>query len=264
MKKLSLLTFVLFSPIICYGQSEPNKSIKPFLIFPNTQSPDGQYAVAWGLPKHPDVWAKVCQFEQEHPADTELTEEGSKQAEAVFQSVDDVSQDVENYIVDVRDGKIVRKLDCLRAPGVTAERELEPEYWIAGGRPNRHDLEVVWSRAGNLVLVDHTYRWDCVTFCAVPIRDGKAGPPVDLNKKLGGAVRNFVAKSFPRGSGYSKNDVNVSFDDVQQLSDTRFSTHAEAGMGKSSWSAGAIVDFTLTPSDERTSLKVLDVHEAKE
>jgi hypothetical protein len=253
------LGFVLF-PTVCRSEDENPNAVKPYLVFEETKSPDGRHAVAWGLPKHPDVWAKVWQFDQEHPADTELSDENSKQAHEVFESVSNVAQDVENYIVDLGEGKIIRKLDCPRAPGVTAERELEPEYWGGGFyHPNRHFLEVVWARAGNLVLVNHTYRWDCVTFCAVLIRADKPALAVDLNKKLNEVVGNFVAKSFPRHFQYSKKDLNICFSEVRQLSDTRFSAHVEAVVEKYWSSDGAIIDFALTPSAAGVTLKVLDV-----
>lgn len=262
---ISLAFFLVVPTVFCAENEQPHEA-KPFLVLDGTGSPDGRYAVAWGLPRHPDVWASVSRFEREHPAGTKLTEEDSKQVDAVFESVDGVAQDVENYIVDVRDGKIIRKLDCPRAPGVTADRELEPDYWgVAGRHPNRHDLEVIWSRAGDLVLVNHTYRWDCVTFCAALIRDGKAALLLDLNKKLSEAAFNFVAKS-PLPRGYSKKDLNVSFSDTEQLSEFKFWTNAEVGAGKSGEvGGGGAINFTLTPARENgLMLKVLDVHWAKE
>jgi hypothetical protein len=250
---------VLFAPAISYSQTGSPNEAKPFLVFAGTQSPDGRYAVAWGLPKHPDVWANVCQFERAHVTGSERTDEDSKQSNEVFESVSDVAQDVENYIVDLHEGKIIRKLDCPRTPGITADRELEPEYWLAGYQPNRHDLEVVWSHGGDFVLINHTYRWDCVTFCAVSIRDGKVGPPLDVNKKLREAVCNFVARSFPRGSRYTKKDLDVSFSNVEQVSDTKFSAHAEGVVGKEWSSDGANIDFSLTLSRGSLVLTVLQV-----
>ena len=102
---------------------------------------------------------------------------------------------------------------------------------MAGIRPNRHDLEVVWSKAGDLVLVNHTYRWDCVMFCAVSMIDGRPGHELDLNKQLGDAVRTFVAKSSADFPG-SKSDLNVAFSGLKQNSDTRFSVHADDGHGQ--------------------------------
>ena len=114
------------------------------------------------------------------------------------------------------------------------------------------------------VLVNHTFRWDCVTFCALLIRDGKVSSSLDLNKKLGAAVRPFVAKSFPRGSGYSKNDLNVCFSDVKQLSETKFSAHVEAEMEKKWSSEGIAVNFKVIRSNEGTILKAADIRVLRE
>src|SRR6266446_562847 len=145
---LTISVLILLTPAISYSENNATNSSKSFLTFPNTESSDGHYGVAWGLPKHPDVWAKVRRVAEQYPA--------GAVDEEVFDSVNEVAQDVENYIVDVRAVTIIHKLQCPRAPGVTSDRKLEPEYWIVGdGRPNRHDLEVVWSRRNDFVLINH-------------------------------------------------------------------------------------------------------------
>jgi hypothetical protein len=258
---MGTLSFLLFAPVAGPSQTDASGGTKPYLVLKDTASPDGRYAVAWGLPTHPDVWAKVCEFERLHPADVDLNEEDRKQAHELFESVAEVANDVENYLVDVRDGKIIHKLDCPRNPQVP--RTLEPEYWSAAGTaPNRHSLEVVWSQTGNLVLVNHTYRWDCLTFCAILVREGKVGSSLDLNNKLGAAVRTFAAKSFPRG--YSKNNLNVSFSEVKQLGETKFSAHVEAVFEKE-WSSDPIlVNFTLLAPKNSTTIKVADIRVRKD
>ena len=242
---ITALSFFLFAPAICHSEEDATSGTKPYLLFEGTSSSDGRYAVAWGLPKDPELWTKVCEFERQHPHDTELNEEGLKQLNELLDTVAE-EEDLENYIVDVRDGKIIHKLDS-------------SYYSIAGRRPSHHDLEVVWSHAGDLVLVNHTYRYDCLAFCALMVRDGKVGPSLDLNKKLGDAVRIFVAKSFPRGAGYSKEALDVSFSDIKQLSGSKFTAHAESVIGKE-WSGdGTTVNFTVIASTERRTLKVADI-----
>jgi uncharacterized protein YecT (DUF1311 family) len=95
--------------------------VKTFLVFPDTESPNGRYAVAWGLPKHPEVWAKVCRFSEQRPPGAELPEEAVKEANEVFESVLKVETDVENYIVNVHDEKIIRTLHCPHGLGVSAD-----------------------------------------------------------------------------------------------------------------------------------------------
>jgi len=261
---MTTLSLSLFAATISYSESDASGATKPFLVFEHTESPDGRYAVAWGLPKHPDIWTKVCEFEREHPAGLELNDEDTKQARGVFDDVAAVAEGVENYIVNVRDGKIIHKLNYPRTE-VGGPMLFREPYWTAAGiHPNRHDLEVVWSSAGNLVLVNHTFRWDCVMFCALLVRDSKVSPSLDLNKKLGAVVRPFVAKSFPRGSGYSQKNLNVSFSEVKQLSETKFSAHVEAVMEKEWSSEGIAVNFTVIPSNEGTVVKAGDIRVLRE
>ena len=252
---------VVLTPEISRCQEDVQRSSKSFLVFPNTQSPDGHYAIAWGLPKHPDVWSNVSRFQEQHLAGAEATPEDEKQLDQVFKSVENVADDVENYVVDVRAGTIIRKLECPRLPGWTHGREAEPDYWTVGsGKPNRHDFEVVWSPQSDFVLINHTWRWDSVTFCAVLLSDGRTASELDLNRPLGNAVRDLVAKSFPRGFQSTRKDLNVAFSDLKQVSGNKFSAHAEAVVEKYWSSDGATVDFALVPSKTGKALKLLDIH----
>ena len=238
-------------------QAETAGSGQAYLILPETKSPDGRYAVGWGLSKHPELWTEVCQWEREHPSEKELTGEESKRADELFEKVGAVAGEVENYLVDLRGEKIIHGL---ANPGATADRSREPNYYFAAGhRPNRHHLEVVWSRGGNLVLVNHTYRWDCVTFCAVPLFGGRTGPELDLNKQLGEATRTLVAKTSADFSG-SRSDLNVAFSDLKQGSENRFLVHADAVVGKEWSSDGADIEFALAPWRKTMTAKVLAIH----
>jgi hypothetical protein len=241
-------------------QSDASKSTQPFLVFPGTKSPDGRYAIAWGLPKHPEIWAKVSRFQEQHPAGTEASSEEDKQLDELFESVNVVGDAVENYVIDLRAGTIIRKLDCPRLPGWTHGREAEPDYWtIADRKPNRHDLQVVWSPQSDLVLINHTWRWDSVTFCAVMLSNGRATSELDLNRPLGDAVRNLVAQSFPRGFQYTKKDLNVAFSDVKEVGDNKFSAVADAVVEKYWSGGGAKVDFTLLPASKGKTVKLVGV-----
>jgi hypothetical protein len=241
-------------------QSDASKSTQLFLVFPGTKSPDGRYAIAWGLPKHPEIWAKVSRFQEQHPAGTEASSEEDKQLDELFESVNVVGDAVENYVIDLRAGTIIRKLDCPRLPGWTHGREAEPDYWtIADRKPNRHDLQVVWSPQSDLVLINHTWRWDSVTFCAVMLSNGRATSELDLNRPLGDAVRNLVAQSFPRGFQYTKKDLNVAFSDVKEVGDNKFSAVADAVVEKYWSGGGAKVDFTLLPASKGKTVKLVGV-----
>lgn len=242
-----------------------HSSVKTFLVFPDTESPDGRYAVAWGLPKHPEVWAKVCRFAEQHPLGAELPEQDLKEANEVFESVHEVENDVENYIVDVHGEAIIRRFHCPHGLGSNATLRsalsMESEYWMTPGfHPNRHELEVLWSPRSDLVLINHTFRWDCVSFCAASL--GQTPSELDLNKPLGDAVRNLVAKSLPKGSGYSKGELDVSYSDMRHVADDKFSALAQAQMGRE-WDGGNVtVSFTLKSSNTGKGLTLLNIHVA--
>ena len=77
---MTALSFFLFTPAICHSESDASDATKPYLRFEETNAPGGSYALGWGLPKHSDIWANVCQFEGQHPAGQELNDEDQKRA----------------------------------------------------------------------------------------------------------------------------------------------------------------------------------------
>ena len=87
----------------------------------------------------------------------------------------------------------------LRATQVVGK--LQSHYWlVAEVEPNRHHLDVVWSAASDLVVVNHTFRWDCRAFEAVRISEGKTGARLDLKKALDARLRQHFKTALPRGS----------------------------------------------------------------
>ncbi len=254
---------ILLTPEISRSQKDVHSSVKTFLVFPNTESPDGRYAIAWGLPKHPEVWTKVRRFSEQHPPGAELPEQDWKEANEVAESINKVENDVENYIVDVHGETIIRTLHCPHGLGVSADLHsalsMTAEYWAAPGiRPNHHDLEVLWSPRSDFVLINHTLRWDCVSFCAVSL--GEKPSELDLSKTLGDAVRSFVAKSFPKGSGYSRRELDVSYSHVRQVADNKCSADVKAQMGREWESDDVTVNFTLKSSNTGKGLTLFDIH----
>jgi hypothetical protein len=205
-----------------------------FIVLPRTQSPDGRFAVGWGLPKHPEIWNKARQMEKD-------------QAESLNADVGQFEEDVENYVVDLRAMQILGKLGS--------------HYWEAIElRPNRHGLDVVWSAASDLVVVNHTFRWDCRAFEAVRISDGKTGARLDLKKALGAKLRQQFKKDLPRGSGITMPDVAISFSEPALVSGETFKATVEAifPSKRDGWSGTAEIQFALTPSKKSgIALKIL-------
>lgn len=218
----------------------------PWQVFSGTESPDGRYAVAWGLPKHPDVWAQVTRSYREQ-AQREFEDD---------QKIEVPESDVENYIVDLRERKILARLN--------SNHKLVSNYWsLPHLGPNGHDLEVVWSRAGDIVIVNHAYRWDSVTLCAVRVSNGKATGKRDLHQLLGRSLHARFAKSL-RKRGYSKESVNFLFTDIEQREGEKYSAYVDAAEGGSknpdAWSESAVIQFKLKPSGSGVEVEVLDIH----
>jgi hypothetical protein len=208
-----------------------------FIVLPETQSPDSRFAVGWGLPKHPEIWNKARQAT-------------SEQAESLIGDISLIEEDVENYLVDLRAAQVVSKLGS--------------HYYLVGDfRPNRHHLDVVWSAASDLVLVNHTFRWDCRAFEAVRISEGKPGARLDLKKTLNAKLQQHFKKGLPRGSAIKANDLAISFAEATLVSGQTFKTTVEAEFptkGENAWSGQAEIRFALSPSKESgIALKVLDL-----
>ena len=205
-----------------------------FIVLPETQSPNGRFAVGWGLPKHSEIWNKVRESKED-------------QAESLIADVGQFEEDVENYIVDLRATQVLGKLGS-------------HYWWVAEVRPNRHQLDVVWSAASDLVLVNHTFRWDCRAFEAVRISEGKTGARLDLKKALDAKLRQHFKKDLPRGSGITTHDLAISFSEPALVSGETFKALVEAeypSKGENTWSGQAEIQFALTPSKAGIALKVL-------
>jgi hypothetical protein len=207
-----------------------------FIVLSETQSPDGRFAVGWGLPKHPEIWNKAREIKED-------------EAEALIADVGVFEEDVENYVVDLHSTKVLGKLGS--------------HYWATAGLlPNRHGLDIVWSATSDLVVVNHTFRWDCRAFEAVRISEGKTGARLDLKKALDAKLRRHFKKDLPRGSGISPHDLAISFSEPALISGETFKAVVEAifPTKKTGWSGQAEIRFSLTPSKKsEIALKVLEL-----
>lgn len=207
-----------------------------YIVLPETKSPDGRFGVAWSIPKHPDILAKA-------------RDATAEEADSLMSDIGVIEDDIVNQVVDLQTGKV--------------SAQLTTRYWEVGElRPNRHHLDVVWSAASDLVLVNHTFRWDCRALEAVRISEGKIGVRLDLKTALDAKLRQHFKKALPRGSGITMSDLAISFSEPALVSGETFMTTVEAvfptkGDG---WSGQAEARFALTPSKGAgLALKVLDL-----
>jgi hypothetical protein len=156
-KRLSLLLTLLALFQVRGGAAEP------YAILPATESPDGRYGIGWGM-------KGVENIEEANPL-----ERGTDA--------------VENYIVDLKEKKIVSTLPS--------------SYWqFQSTTPNHRDFELRWSGDSAIVVILYTLRWgDLGLFEAVRLADGKAIGTLDLGKSIETPFRAFLAKTW---SEYAK------------------------------------------------------------
>ena len=220
----------------------------PWLVFTGTTSPDRRYAVAWGLPKHPELWAEICRSIRDKAQRS--SEEDEKLADQI------PAEDVENYIVDLREKKVLA--------GLQSKRDLVPNYYqLRHLRPNHHGLEILWSRAGEIVVVNHTYRSESVTFCAARIENGNAGSLLDLHKELQASLRSYMRKRAPRR--VLGTDLDFLFENVEHRDAEKFTVDAKAeflAKGQDGWNEEAVIVFTLKRAGPRDlKLEVLEIRQ---
>ena len=223
--------------------AEPDQSdgADSFVVVPETTSPDGRYAIAWGLPKHPEIWRDVKQ----------VAGSSAKSAEAIYAKLSRVVEDAENYVVDLRAKKIVQKLNS--------------NYWHVEDRSlvdeasQRDTFETAWSKAGDVVVTTHTHRWVTLSVAAVRIEAGKAAM-VDLEPVLKPAALKSFDQSIKKAR-LSAESVFTVFSGVQHRHGLEFSVDASGSQGsEGDWNAGPVaIEFALEPMDKRLAAKVSSV-----
>ncbi|MGI8819497.1 MAG: hypothetical protein ACR2ID_01285 [Chthoniobacterales bacterium] len=206
------------------GQGAPSVVDAAYIALPETRSPDGRLGVAWSVPRHPDL-------------ETRARAATADEADSVLSDIEAVDDEVVNLVVELQSGKVLAQLTT--------------RYWEVGElRPNRHHLEVVWSPRSDVVLANHTFRWDCRAFNAVRIGEGGSGVVLDLKKDLDAAARSFFSKMLPRRAPFSKRDLAISFSDVALLADGAFKVSIDAeypSKTDAAWSGQAVAHFVLRP-----------------
>ena len=151
---LAVLSFIAETPAFAGGQ---------FKRFPDTISPDGIYALAWGPAEDPlqDPAEMV-----EVPYDDEAFDEANRKRDAA------------NYLVEVATHKVVAIV-----PGF--------EYWRGpGGHKNRGGIEIGWSPDARSALAVSAARWGSESVVWIEPQTGKIVEVQDqLHKSFHGVLR---------------------------------------------------------------------------
>ena len=233
-----------------FSTSSAAEPERPYLVIPETTSPDGRYAIVWSLPKGPQLdWEKF-----------RAGERGSDYLPDLTKPENAVADD----LVELASG---RKLAAV-ASG----------YWaLPGGGPKSHPddefMEVAWSAQSGWVLVLHRQRsgpgWGSLR--AVQLEDGAVLSQLESGDSLEAAVRSHFKKLYPQEYERGKDHLNLRISDVKSLGGSRFSLKAVANLenkdGNRSY-RGATIKFELRGGKNRQmNLHVLgftklDVEEA--
>ena len=214
------------------ANSEPER---PYLVIEETTSPNGQYAVAWTLPKGPQIdWERFRSGER-----------GSDDLPDLDNPQSDI--EVEDNLIELKSGK---KLTTV-ASGYWAL----PKGDTSSGRTFQSAeefMEVAWSAQSDIVLVLHSLRsgpeWGSLR--AVQLEGGAVVRQLDSGDGLEAAVRSHLKKRYRQEYERGKDHLNLRISDVQSLGGSKFSLSAVANLvnkyGNRSY-RGATVQFELRP-----------------
>lgn len=211
---------------------------RPYLVIPETVSPDGQYAVVWTLRKGPQIeWEKF------------RTGEWKSDRLPAFA---DPRSEIEDNLVELKTG---RKLATVSTgywalPGGEGDDGSGLKY-----RTEDEWLEVAWSPESDCVLVLHRLRtgpkWGSLRGFQL-----KAGAVLgrlecgrDLETALIGHLKRMHQQEYERG----KDHLNLRFSDVKSLGGLKFSLSGIAnleGRDGNRVYRGATIKFELRPGSK--------------
>jgi hypothetical protein len=206
---------------------------QPFVVLENTSSPDGRYAFAWGAPRKYEIdWAALNRDET-----------------TALPNPDDFAGDVENYLVDVKAGKILATLH-----GAQAWRLPD------GSHGNHRDLEVAWSPNSEFAVAIYSLKWQYESFQGFRITP-EGVETIEIGKALENAWRQHL--SITAGKRYKKraDSLAISFSELKAMrNEGTFTVLALAEIPKSTSENDVFekkILFTLRPRAEgKLSLEI--------
>jgi hypothetical protein len=241
-----LAVFVIWPLTVAPSAPANSEQERPYLVIEETTSPNGQYAVAWTLPKGPQIdWEKFRNGER-----------GSDFLPDLDNPKSDI--EVEDNLIELKSG---RKLATVAA-GYWAL----PKGDTSSGRTFQSAeefMEVAWSAQSDFVLVLHCLRsgpeWGSLR--AVQLEGGAVVRQLENGDGLEAAVRSRLKKLYRQEYERGKDHLNLRISDVKSLGGSKFSLRAIANLenkyGNRSY-RGSIIKFELRAGKNGTlSLHVL-------
>jgi hypothetical protein len=233
------LTATLSAP----PNSEPER---PYLVIGETTSPNGQYAVAWTLPKGPQIdWEKFRSGERssDYLPDLDTPKGGIE---------------VEDNLIELKSG---RKLATV-ATGYWALPKSDTSSGLKLQSAEQF-MEVAWSAQSDFVLVLHRLRsgpeWGSLR--AVRLKDGAVVSQLESGEGLEAAVRSHLKKLYRQEYARGKDHLNLRISDMKALGGSKFSLRAVASLenkdGNRSYRGLAITFELRAGKNGKLSLHVL-------
>ncbi len=240
------LALLILWPLSAFSTPPNAEPERPYLVISETTSPNGHYAVAWTLPKGPQIdWEKFRSGERNSDYLPDLDKTRS-----------DIL--VEDNLIELQSG---RKL-AMVASGYWALPENDHSSGLKF-RPNDEFMEVAWTAQSDLVLVLHRLRsgpeWG--SFRACQFKDETVVAQLDCGEAMETAARGHLKKLHPKEYARHKDDLNLRFDDLKSLGGSKFSLGFEAALtnehGNRTYK-GSVIKFELRPEKNgKLSLHVL-------
>ena len=243
-----LAVFVMWPLTVALSAPANPEPERPYLVIEETTSPNGQYAVAWTLPKGPQI-------------DWERFRSGERTSD-YLPDLDNPKSDieVEDNLIELKSG---RKLATVAA-GYWAL----PKGDTSSGRTFQSAeefMEVAWSAQSDFVLVLHSLRsgpeWGSLR--AVQLEDGAVVRLLENGDGLEAAVRSNLKKHYRQEYERGKDHLNLHISEVKSLGGPKFSLRAIANLvnkhGNRSY-RGSVIKFELRAGKNgKLSLHVLSI-----
>lgn len=171
-----------------------------YQLFKGTKSPDGRYAVAWGIKGVDDLARKI-------KSGANIDEEP-----------------VENYIVDLRAGEVVGTL-------------VDSDLWIdakEGVDLRGRTLATTWGTGAtsSLLIVGVDGKWGNVYLRAIKLEDGKVAGTADISGNVEQEVFKYLARNHSADYRRAKDFVTLYLTDFKAEGENSFSLTASAGLIK--------------------------------
>ena len=230
---VGLAVFVVWPLTVALSAPPNSEPERPYLVIEETTSPNGQYAVAWTLPKGPQIdWEKFRSGER-----------GSDYLPDLDSPQSDI--EVEDNLIELKSG---RKLAAV-ASGYWALPKGDTSSGLTFQSTDEF-MEVAWSAQSDFVLVLHRLRsgpeWGSLR--AVQLKDGAVVSQLESGDGLEAAFRSHLKKLYRQEYERGKDHLNLRISDVKSVGGPKFSLRAVANLenkdGNRSY-RGSVINFEL-------------------